>query len=266
VLTRLSSPALAVVVVAVMFGTTGAGILLGRWLRHRREGIKEPLGVIQAALVGFVALLLAFGLTMAVGRYEARRAALVEEANAIGTTYLRAQTLAEPMRSESLKLLRDYTDQRIELSRSVPDSRKFDRAEQRSTQIQEQLWKLAGDALNRTPTYSAPRLYVETLNETIDDDTARVAALDNRIPAPVLWLQIAASALAVGVLGMYLASHDRGVLMAFLAATLVTVMLLVIFDLDRPHRGTITIPDAVLVQLRESMDRAPVASGPTEGQ
>ena len=60
----------------------------------------------QAALVGFVALLLAFGLTMAVGRYEARRAAVVLESNAIGTTYLRAQTLAEPMRTESLQQLK----------------------------------------------------------------------------------------------------------------------------------------------------------------
>ena len=60
----------------------------------------------QAALVGLVALLLAFGLTMAVGRYEARRAAVVLEANAIGTTYLRAQTLEEPMRTESLELLK----------------------------------------------------------------------------------------------------------------------------------------------------------------
>ena len=52
-----------------------------------QSGLKEPLGIVQAALVGLVALLLAFGLTMAVGRYQARRDAVVLEANAIGTTY-----------------------------------------------------------------------------------------------------------------------------------------------------------------------------------
>ena len=128
--------------------------------------------------------------------------------------------------------------------------------------LQNQLWALAGDALKRAPNASAPRLYVETLNEMIDAHTTRVAALDNRIPAPVLWLQILASALALGVLGMFLASHDRGVLMALLAAVLVTVMLLVIFDLDRPHRGMITISDAPLVAERASMNSPPAATGP----
>ena len=93
----------------------------------------------------------------------------------------------------------------------------------------------------------------------IDAHTTRIAALDNRIPSPVLWLQVLASALALGVLGMFLASHESGVLMALLAAGLVAVMLLVIFDLDRPHRGLITIPDAPLVAVRESMNTPPAA-------
>ena len=105
-LTSLSSLELAVVVAAILFGATGLGIWIGRVLSRRKSGLKEPLGIMQAALVGLVALLLAFGLTMAVGRYQARRDAVVLEANAIGTTYLRAQTLAEPMRSESLELLK----------------------------------------------------------------------------------------------------------------------------------------------------------------
>ena len=100
-------------------------------LSRRKSGLKEPLGIMQAALVGLVALLLAFGLTMAVGRYQARRDAVVLEANAIGTTYLRAQTLAEPMRTESLELLKRYGDARIALSESVPDSAPFQAASQR---------------------------------------------------------------------------------------------------------------------------------------
>ena len=125
------------------------------------------------------------------------------------------------MRTESLDLLKRYGDARIALSESVPDSAKFEAASQASVDLQNSLWALAGDALNDAPTASAPRLYVETLNEMIDAHTTRIAALDNRIPAPVLWLQIFASALALGVLGMFLASHDRGVLMALLAAGLV---------------------------------------------
>jgi hypothetical protein len=262
VLTSLSSLELAFVVGAILFGATGLGIWIGRALSRRKSGLKEPLGIVQAALVGFVALLLAFGLTMAVGRYEARRSAVVLEANAIGTTYLRAQTLAEPERTESLALLKRYGDARIALSDSVPDSEKFRAASQVSVEIQNSLWGLAADALNMAPTASAPRLYVETLNEMIDAHTTRVAALDNRIPSPVLWLQVLASALALGVLGMFLAAHERGLLMALLAAGLVAVMLLVIFDLDRPHRGMITVPDGPIVAVRESMNAPPAAVGP----
>ena len=69
-LTSLSSLELALVVVAILFGATGLGIWIGRVLSRRKSGLKEPLGIMQGALVGFVALLLAFGLTMAVGRYR----------------------------------------------------------------------------------------------------------------------------------------------------------------------------------------------------
>jgi len=98
---RLNTLTLAVVVAAIVAGTTLVGVALGRYLRERGDGFREPFGVVQAALVGFVALILAFGLTMAVGRYEARRAAVVNEANTIGTTYLRAQTLPEPIRTDA---------------------------------------------------------------------------------------------------------------------------------------------------------------------
>ena len=74
----------------------GAGLLIGRRLRQRHEVLREPFGVLQAALLGVVGLILAFGLSLAVGRYEDRAASVVSEANAIGTTYLRAQLLAEP--------------------------------------------------------------------------------------------------------------------------------------------------------------------------
>jgi hypothetical protein len=107
---RLSSLELGLILFAVVFGATALGLVLGRVVRHRSEHLREPFGVLQAALLGLVGLVLAFGLALAVGRYESRRAAVVEEANAIGTTYLRAQTLAEPIRTRSLERLVRYTD------------------------------------------------------------------------------------------------------------------------------------------------------------
>jgi hypothetical protein len=110
---RLSSWELALIIFAVVFGVTLLGLVAGRYLRRHSETLREPFGVLQAALLGLVALILAFGLSLAVGRYESRRVAVVDDANAIGTTYLRAQTLAEPARSRSLALLVRYTDTSI---------------------------------------------------------------------------------------------------------------------------------------------------------
>jgi hypothetical protein len=106
----LPSWAVALLVVAVIGGVTALGHSIGRYLREHQATLREPFGVVQGALLGLVGLILAFGLTLAVGRYEDRRAATVSEANAIGTSYLRAQLIAEPARTRSHELLRRYTD------------------------------------------------------------------------------------------------------------------------------------------------------------
>jgi hypothetical protein len=253
---------LGLLLFGALLGATALGVLLGRRVRHLSDSLKEPFGILQGALLGLVGLLLAFGLSLAVSRYEARRANVVSEANAIGTTYLRAQTLAEPIRSRSLELLVRYTQSAIRLSDNVPGSAGARASAQFEGRIQRQLWGLAGEALALAPTASAPRLYVETLNEMIDAETVRVAALGNRVPTAVLVLEILGSALALGLLGAYLAIAGRGVLAVTLASALVAFLLLVTADLDRPTRGLIRVPDTVLTNELESMRQPPAATAP----
>jgi hypothetical protein len=260
---RLNSTALALVLAAIVFGAAGLGALVGRRLRQRSDDLHQPFAVLQGALLGVVGLILAFGLALAVGRYEARRTAVVDDANAIGTTYLRAQTLAEPMRTRSLALLKRYTDASIALSGAVPGSAAADRAIATESDLQRSLWTLAGQTLVSAPVDSAPRLYVESLNELINMQTVRVAALGNRVPNPVLALEVLGGALAVGLLAVSLSLHGRGVLAVLLAAALVTMLLLVTFDLDRPTRGLIRVPATPLISLRDSMQLPPAATGPT---
>jgi hypothetical protein len=243
-------------------GATGVGLLVGRRLGRRSDILREPFAALQAALLGVVGLILAFGLALAVGRYESRRAAVVDEANAIGTTYLRAQTLAEPVRTGSLERLVRYTDTSIRLSHSVPESSAADDAVADGQQLQRELWALAGEALDSAPSASAPRLYVDSLNEMIDMQTVRVSGLNNRVPPAVLWLEVAAAAVALGLLAVYLAILGRGAVTVLLAAGLVTLLLLVTFDLDRPTRGMIRVPATPLTDLRASMDLPPAATGP----
>ena len=261
---RLSSVELGLIIFAVVLGTTLLGALLGHRLRHRAEALREPFGVLQAALLGLVALILAFGLTMAVGRYDARRTAVVDEANAIGTTYLRAQTLREPMRAESLDALVRYTDAEIRLAESVPESDAAREAIAEGGELQRLLWGLAGEALAESPTDSAPRLYVETLNEMIDMQTVRVSGLNNRVPTAVLVIEVVGASIALGLLALYLAILARGVLSVVLAAAFVSVLLLITFDLDRPTRGVVRVPATPLTALRASMDLPPAAQAPDD--
>jgi hypothetical protein len=259
---RLSSFELGLLLFAIVLGTTILGIVIGRRLRGHADALREPFGVLQAALLGLVGLILAFGLTMAVGRYESRRAAVVDSANAIGTTYLRAQTLREPLRSRSLDELVRYTDATIRLSNAVPGTSSAAAAVVDGSRLQRSLWRKAGEALDDSPTDSAPRLYVETLNEMIDMQTVQVSALNNRVPSAVLAIEILGAAVGLGLLALYLAMLSRGVVTVVLAAAFVSVLLLITFDLDRPVRGFVRVPDDPLVSLRASMELPPAARAP----
>jgi hypothetical protein len=246
----------------VLLGATGVGIWLGRHVRHLSDHLKEPFGILQGALLGLVGLLLAFGLSLAVSRYESRRANIVSEANAIGTTYLRAQTLPEPMRSRSLDLLVRYTRTAISVSDHVPGSDSANAARASEEPIERELWALAAQALDAKPIASAPRLYVESLNEMFDGETTRVAALSNRVPTAVLLLEVIGASVALGLLGAHLAIGGRGVFGVMLASGLIAFLLLVTADLDRPTRGLIRVPDSVLTDQLDSMTQPPAATAP----
>src|SRR3954463_4562844 len=168
VLFRLPTSALLLVLVVVIAGSAIAGLLVGRSRREHQSGLKESSGVLQGALLGFMGLILAFGLSLALGRYEDRRAAVVDDANAIGTTYLRAQLIAEPERTRSLALLRRYTDLALRVSAEVPNSTAMRKTAAEQGVLQRRLWRLAGGAIGSAPIASAPRLYADALNTMID--------------------------------------------------------------------------------------------------
>jgi hypothetical protein len=258
----LSTWLLVLLLAAIMAAATVTGLLVGRRMAAHGEHMREPFGVLQGALVGFMGLILAFGLSLALGRYEDRRANVVAESNAIGTTYLRAQTLHEPVRTESLDLIRQFTDTSIAIGLAVPGSSTFDRAIAVSAGYERRLWRLAGQALDEAPSDSAPRLYVETLNEMFDAQSSRVYALTNRVPTAVLVLEVAGAAIAVAALALHLATFGRGLLTVLTVSLLVTILLMVTFDLDRPTRGLIDVPATPLLDVRAGMAVPPAAEAP----
>jgi hypothetical protein len=258
----LDSWQLGLVIFAIVGGACVVGVLIGRYLRRHSEHYREGIGALQGALLGLVGLILAFGLTLAVGRYQDRRADVVTQANTIGTAYLRAQTIAEPQRSRSLNLLRHYNDLAIRLTYHKPVSASFRATAAKQDTLQQTLWRLGGEAINARPRDSAPRLYIDSLNAMIDQQGVRLAGLNNHPPNAVLLLELFGAALALGMLALYISVLGRGLLPVVLAAVVVIFLVLVTFDLDRPTRGLITIPAAPLLAEKATMSLPPAAPAP----
>jgi hypothetical protein len=128
--------------------------------------------------------------------------------------------------------------------------------------LQRRLWRLAGQAIAAAPVASAPRLYVDSLNSTIDQQSVRLSALNNRVPGAVLGLEVIGAAVALGLLALHISLLGRGLAPMLAAAALVTLLLLVTFDLDRPTRGLIKVPATPLLSVRASMAVPPAANGP----
>lgn len=253
----MSTAALFVWVTAIVVGAVLIGMVIGRRRASRPDADHESIGVVQGALLGLVGLLLAFGLSMSVSRYDSRRAIVVDEANAIGTTYLRAQLLDEPERSESMDLLRDYADTAVAFADMVPKSSEFEATSERIGALHGDLWKLAGKAIEADPTANAPRLYVETLNDMIDAHASRVASLDYHVPETAVVVELFGSSIALGALSCYVAMRRRRAGSTWVAAAVVIAIVFVTLDLDRPQRGLITVPYTALEDVRATMDDTP---------
>jgi len=258
----LSTWQVALLILAVIGVAIAGGHVAGRYLREHSETLREPFGVLQGALLGVVGLILAFGLTLAVGRYQDRRAATVAEANAIETSYLRAQLISEPARTVSLDMLRHYTTQALDVSKEIPNSPPMQRTTAAEEILQRRLWRLGGQALARAPVASAPRVYVESLNDTIDQQHVRLSSLNNRVPGAVLALEVIGASVALGLLALHISILGRGLVPMLAAAALMTLLLLVTFDLDRPTRGVIKVPSTPLEEVRASMALPRASNGP----
>ena len=191
-------------------------------------------------MLGLLALIIGFSFSMALSRFEARRDAVVNEANAIGTAALRARLLPDPHRTETLKLLREYIQIRLDIVQSGQSLAESKTAVDRSNGVQESLW-LQAKALTAKDNGMVPTgLFIQALNEMIDDQAKRLAALRNRIPNIVLLGLFGIAATAAGFAG-YASGLDtkRTRLPVCIMGLLVATVIILIFDLDRPSSGLI---------------------------
>ncbi len=237
---------------AAILAVAEVGFRLGRWRRAQREHEPEPpVGGMVAAQLGLLALLLAFTFGIAASRFEGRRTALLDEANAIGTTWLRADFLEPPVRDEVRRLLVEYADVRL-VAAAGGD---VDAALRHANEAHRRLWSAAVTSAAAEPR-SVPRgLFVTALNELIDLHAERaMAALRSRIP-PTIWLVLLSVALMSFLAVGYqegLAGANRSPALLLVATTFAAVLWLLV-DLDRPGEGALRVSQHPMREVREMM-------------
>jgi hypothetical protein len=226
----------------------------GLHLHHSKdEARKGQIGGVQAAILGLLALLLCFTFALAVQRYETRRSLVVEEANAIGTTYLRASFLPPEQRSVVESLLREYVGARLDYYDAGQDQERLAAAEADGAEIQRKLWHEATIAATASPT-PIMATFITSLNDVIDLDAMRLNALRTHVPGAV-WIIL----LLVAGCGCYTsgygagASGARSTFSSFVLPILIALVISLISDIDRPRGGLISIKQQPMFDLQQSI-------------
>jgi hypothetical protein len=229
------------------------GYGLGRARGQRAAKESEALvGGMVGAQLGLLAFLLAFTFGLATSRFDARREVVLDEANAIGTAYLRAAMLPETQAAHVRTLLREYTDIRIQAAQGGA----VDEAIRRSEAIQGQLWTDAAAAAASDPRSVPIGLFVEALNDVIDLHSKRItAALRTRIPTVIWSVLFGVALLSFGAMGYQagLTRTRRSPASLVVTVTFAAVLVLVV-DVDRSTQGLLRVSQQPMIDLRNSMN------------
>lgn len=230
------------------------GYRFGRWRHaHLSEEKEAPVAAMVASILGLLAFMLAFTFGLAAARFDARRAAVLNEANSIGTTYLRTRLLPEPERTKIAGLLREYTELRVEYIASGRVSELMARSEE----FHEQLWSSGVAAAEKAPT-PITGLFLQSLNEMIDMHSNRVfVGLRSRLPVTIWFALFSLTLLGLASVGYQagLSATRRSPEMPILTLAFAGVLFLIV-DLDRGHEGLLQVSQQSLIDTLKTIRSA----------
>ena len=242
-----------------LFGVLLGFLELGRRLGATRDSAVSSRGAVavEGAIFALMGLLIAFTFSAAQARLDKRRTLIIDEANAIGTAYLRVDLLPSAAQPALRDEFRAYVDSRIAYYREFTDARAADAARERTIALGRQLWRDATVAVKASPDPRVPSMVIPSLNEMIDLEASRVAFRHIHAPVAIFVLLIVmafACALFAGVGMGRKEIYSQLYRMAF--AVLLTVTVLVIVDIEFPRVGFINISalDYLLADVRAGMN------------
>jgi hypothetical protein len=253
----------SLVIAAVLLLSMAATINLGHRLGETRhassnERFHSHVNGVQASVLGVLALLLGFTFSLALQRFDDRSEAVIHEANAIGTSYLRAQLLPASVRSDVRKMLREYVDLRVQTGAiSLDNEAERQVLLARANQVLDTLWVYALHAAEDDCSMVTTGLFIQSLNDTIDSLGRRDAELNRHVPEVVFLLLYGTFLVTGGLVGYAagVAGHKPS-LAAYVLVALIVVLSFIIIDLDRPRRGLICVDQESMVNLKLAIDTA----------
>lgn len=233
---------------------------LGRWLGQRRlgkdeEGARAGLGAVEGAVFALMGLLIAFTFSGAAARFDSRRQLIVEEANAIGTAWLRLDLLPSGAQPELRDLFRRYLDARLAVYEKLPDLKAAHAELGRANALQGEIWTRAVAASQQASTPLVAQV-VPALNQMFDITTTRTMSAQMHPPA-IIFVMLGVLALTCAMLAGYAMAggKSRSWIHSIGFAMIMATTVYVILDLEFPRFGLIRVDatDRVLYELRESM-------------
>ncbi|MFC5579238.1 hypothetical protein ACFPOA_14585 [Lysobacter niabensis] len=210
-------------------------------------------GITMASVLSLLALLIAFTFSLTLQRYDNRRALVIDEANALGTTWLRTQLLDEADRDRLQGLLRRYVDLRIEFGLANTPHAELT-AYRRTEAMQQEIWTALMQAVAPHRTTPLAVMLVTTTNDAIDLAASRMAARDAHTPVRIMRILLIYALIAAGTMGYHKGRYRSATTVLFLLLTLAATL---IADLDRPTAGGIQVSQQPMIDLQRSIAAPP---------
>ena len=249
-----SSILTALILFAGMIALSEIGRHLGRWRAARDRSASEGGGIVDGAIFALLGLIIAFAFSGAASRFDARRGLIVEEANAIGTAYLRLDLLPGNAQPALRDAFRQYVDSRLQIYRLFPDAAAAKSAFADSQRLQNDIWNRALQAAQGSQ--PAAMLLLPALNQMFDITTTRTMAAQMHPPSTVYAMLFGLALIGSLVAGYNAAKSDRHDWLRIIGfATVTTIAVYVILDMEFPRQGLIRLDafDQALADIRATM-------------
>lgn len=235
--------------VLVSLAATEIGFRIGIRLQDRSSnpGDARITGTVVGGMLGLVGFLMAFSIGITIGHHSERKSMVIKEANAVGVAWLRAGFLDEPDSLVLRKHLREYAEVRLEAANQVID---LPTALLRSEKIHEKIWIIIERNVRQGNDTDIMASLVHSVNELIDTHSLRIAAAMKRLPSILGLVLILSTILSFSLVGVASsADRKRDTVAIFLFSLVFTAVLTILFDLDRPREGMLTVSQTAMTDV-----------------